>query len=237
MTDIMDKAKELLNLKDIKALIDAGFPFYNYNKDMVLKWIKLQCYRSTSGMYEPLFAIASPLIDKFVDPVCPKTGEFYGYKLVRMTTARSSNFLFFSGVINSDGAEIQILKNTPIISNAVIKLQIPEDAQRVSGVTRKCRCDKAIVECITDILGQTSDKKYGAINITEKQCILYILNSYFNPYFKYEVGKEVRPNSFDSVRWRECSYGIHFFVNKKDLAEYFNIPFDILSDEGEIKDG
>lgn len=218
MTDITDKAKELLNTKDIEALMKAGFPFYRYNKDNVLKWIKLWCHGSPYTRYEPLFTIASPLIDEFVDPVCPKTGEFYGYKLVSMMTLRS------------DGAEIQILENTRIKSYAVIKLRIPEDAQRVSGITRKCRCDKAIVECITDILGHTSNKKYVAINITEKQRIPYILKSTFNPNFKYEVGKEVRPNSFDSVRWRECSYGIHFFFNKKDLAEYFNIPFDILSD-------
>ena len=154
-----------------------------------------------------------------------------------MATSRSSNSLFSTGVISSDGAEIQILENTPIINHAVIKLRIPEDAQRVSGVTRKCRCDKAIVECITDILSQTSNKGFVAVNITEKQCIPYILKSTFDPFFKYEVGKEARSNRFDSVRWQECSYGIHFFVNKKDLAESFNIPFDILSDEGEIENG
>ena len=215
MTDIMDKAKELLNLEDIKALINAGFPFYNYNKDRVLKWIKLWYCRTSTRIYEPLFAIASPLIDEFVDPVCPKTGEFYGYKLVSMITAKHTN----------DGITYNVI-NSPII-----KLRIPEDAQRVSGITRKCRCDKAIVECITDILSNTSGKEYVAVNITEKQCIPYILKSTFDPFFKYEVGKEVRPNRFDSVRWRECSYGIHFFVNKKDLAEFFSIPFDILSDE------
>ena len=88
MTDIMDKAKELLNLEDIKALINAGFPFYNYSKDRVLKWIKLWHCGSPSRIYEPLFTMASPLIDEFVDPVCPKTGEFYGYKLVNMITAK-----------------------------------------------------------------------------------------------------------------------------------------------------
>ena len=87
----------------------------------------------------------------------------------------------------------------------LVKLQIPEDARRLSATTRKCRCDKAKVLDITSLDG---NKHYDEVtNTNYKETI-------------YKVGEMVYPDSFDENRWNECSNGIHFFVNKEDAINY-----------------
>ena len=87
----------------------------------------------------------------------------------------------------------------------LVKLQIPEDARRCSATTRKCRCDKAMVLDITSLDGE---KHYDEVT-----------NNNYNGTI-YKVGEMVYPDSFDENRWRECSHGIHFFVNKEDAINY-----------------
>ena len=91
------------------------------------------------------------------------------------------------------------------VNNCIIKLLIPEDAKRLSATTNKCRCDKAKVLEITDI--SNGEQKEFIINTN------YVVT-------KYEVGKIVKPDSFDVNRWNECSNGIHFFINKEDAIRY-----------------
>ena len=87
----------------------------------------------------------------------------------------------------------------------LVKLQIPEDARRLSATTRKCRCDKALVLDITSLDGA---KHYDEVtNNNYKETV-------------YKVGEMVYPDSFDENRWNECSHGIHFFVNKQDAINY-----------------
>ena len=87
----------------------------------------------------------------------------------------------------------------------LVKLQIPEDARRLSATTRKCRCDKAMVLDITSLDGA---KHYDEVtNNNYKETV-------------YKVGEMVYPDSFDENRWNECSHGIHFFVNKEDAINY-----------------
>lgn len=107
---------------------------------------------------------------------CPSHGSFIGWKKVR-----NSNEEF------------------------LIKLEIPEDAQRSSATTDKCRCDKAKVLEITSIDGS---KKYDSV----------INNNYVETL--YTVGEIVYPNKFDDNRWNECSSGIHFFINKQEAIDY-----------------
>ena len=87
----------------------------------------------------------------------------------------------------------------------LVKLQIPEDARRLSATTRKCRCDKAMVLDITSLDG---NKHYDEVT-----------NNRYNETI-YKVGEFVYPDSFDENRWNECSNGIHFFVNKGDAIKY-----------------
>ena len=87
----------------------------------------------------------------------------------------------------------------------LVKLQIPEDARRLSATTRKCRCDKAMVLDITSLDGA---KHYDEVtNNNYKETI-------------YKVGEMVYPDSFDENRWNECSHGIHFFINKEEAINY-----------------
>ena len=87
----------------------------------------------------------------------------------------------------------------------LIKLLIPEDARRCSSTSSKCRCDKAMV---LDIMTLDESKHLKAVtNTNYKEC-------------RYEVGKEVIPDSFDENRFNECSNGIHFFINKQEAINY-----------------
>ena len=89
----------------------------------------------------------------------------------------------------------------------LVKLQIPEDARRLSATTRKCRCDKALVLDITSLDGEEHYNEVTNNNYNYKKTI-------------YKVGEFVYPDSFDENRWNECSHGIHFFVNKEDAINY-----------------
>ena len=87
----------------------------------------------------------------------------------------------------------------------LVKIQIPEDARRLSATTRKCRCDKALVLDITSLDGE---EHYDEVtNNNYKETV-------------YKVGEMVYPDSFDENRWNECSHGIHFFINKEDAINY-----------------
>ena len=89
----------------------------------------------------------------------------------------------------------------------LVKIQIPEDAKRLSGTTRKCRCDKAMVLDITSLDGEEHYNEVLNYNYNYKKTI-------------YKVGEMVYPDSFDDNRWNECSHGIHFFINKQDAINY-----------------
>ena len=88
----------------------------------------------------------------------------------------------------------------------IIKLEIPEDAKRCSATSSKCRCNKAKVLEIQEIDGSISDKTK--------------ISSDYDKNFIYEEGKTVSVKDFCEDRWRECSQGIHFFVNRQSAVEY-----------------
>lgn len=123
---------------------------------------------------------------------------------------------------NLNGADLNGAKNIPYIplscpsegaftawkkvnNEYLVKLQIPEDARRLSATTNKCRCDKAMVLDITSLDG---NKHYDEVT-----------NTNYNETI-YKVGEMVYPDSFDENRWNECSHGIHFFINKEDAINY-----------------
>ena len=123
---------------------------------------------------------------------------------------------------NLCGADLRGAKNVPYIpiacpdtgsfigwkkiKNYIVKLMIPESAQRSSATTHKCRCEYADVLSIENIAtGETIDE---------------IINNSYQPEIKYRVGETVYPDSWDDNRWDECSHGIHFFINRQDARNY-----------------
>lgn len=89
----------------------------------------------------------------------------------------------------------------------ILKLEIPEDARRSSAASNKCRCNKAKVLEIQDLDGSIVK------NIIK-------VKSIYDCHFIYELGKIVEEPNFDECRWKECTSGIHFFVNRKDAVNY-----------------
>jgi uncharacterized protein YjbI with pentapeptide repeats len=90
-------------------------------------------------------------------------------------------------------------------NGCLVKLLILEDSKRSSATSMKCRCDKAKVLDIIDLM--TNEK----IDRTK--------SDYDNEFF-YEVGEIVQVDDFDEDRWNECATGIHFFMNKENAIKY-----------------
>ena len=88
----------------------------------------------------------------------------------------------------------------------IVKLEIPEDAKRLSATSRKCRCDKAKVLGIYDY-------EHNLLKVKE-------VVSDRDKNFIYQVGKTVEVKDFDEDRWHECSTGIHFFINFEEAVRY-----------------
>ena len=91
------------------------------------------------------------------------------------------------------------------IEGKLIELEIPADARRSSATTNKCRCDKAKVISITDI--STNEQISKVINYKFGRTL-------------YKVGEMVYPDAFDEDRYKECSNGIHFFIDKQLAINY-----------------
>lgn len=89
----------------------------------------------------------------------------------------------------------------------IVKLEIPAEAKRSSATTRKCRCEFAKVLAIENLNGTKSD-------VTE------IVNDNYTPT-TYKINEIVYPDYFDENRWKECSYGIHFFMNRQEAVDYY----------------
>jgi uncharacterized protein YjbI with pentapeptide repeats len=88
----------------------------------------------------------------------------------------------------------------------IVVLEIPEDAKRLSATGRECRCDKAKVLSIQNIDGSEADIKE--------------VTSDYDNTFVYKVGEIVKVDNFNEDRWKECSPGIHFFINRQEAVEY-----------------
>jgi hypothetical protein len=83
--------------------------------------------------------------------------------------------------------------------DVIVKLLIPEDAQRSSATTRKCRANKVVV---LEVFGAD----YGVSTYDETV---------------YKKGGTVYSDFWDEDRWNECSHGIHFFITRKEAEQYY----------------
>lgn len=113
----------------------------------------------------------------FIPYICPDFGSFTGWK-----------------------------KAAALAMPVIVELEIPEDAKRLSGAGRQCRCDKAKVVSISALDG-------SAIEYNEAF-------SLYDPCFVYRIGETVSVSNFDENRWAVCAAGIHFFINRQEAVEY-----------------
>lgn len=132
-----------------------------------------------------------------------------------MNGAKNLPSFEFSMACPSDGAFIgwkkltywEDMKSEWYGRKVLIKLLIPEDAQRCSATTKKCRCSKAKVLGFYDLDGN---------EITD---IVKLINTHYTKC-EYVKGEWIYPDGFEADRWKECSNGIHFFINKIDAINY-----------------
>ena len=90
----------------------------------------------------------------------------------------------------------------------IVKLLIPEDAQRTSSlVGRKCRASKAVVIGIYATNGAAAPPEAAAL-------------SKWRTKLRYVVGQPVEPDGYDPDPRVECSNGVHFFVSLREAIEY-----------------
>ena len=119
---------------------------------------------------------------------------------VNLTSAKNISFVPY--VCPDTGSFIGYKK----AGRMIVKLEIPEDAKRLSATSRKCRCNKAKVLGIYDY-------EHNLLKVKE-------VSSDRDKNFIYQVGKTVEVKDFDENRWNECSTGIHFFINFEEAVRY-----------------
>lgn len=176
---------------NFKGTIIYQSTFYHSNCEeasFVNAWISDGMFRYTSlksvavsyrtSWFYTSFDDESMVNNNICSLACPSHGSFVAWKFARLKDNHSNIIL--------------------------VKLEIPEDAQRSSGTTNKCRASKAKVLEVEDLDG---NKLSDDIEIV----------SDFDPGFTYKVGDIIEPDiQFDNNRWNECSHGIHFFIDKRD---------------------
>lgn len=88
----------------------------------------------------------------------------------------------------------------------IVELEILADAKRCSATSRKCRCDKA--------------KVLRILNLDRTNADVSEVRSNYDESFIYKVGEVVSVDDFCDDRWKECSVGIHFFINFEEAVRY-----------------
>lgn len=98
--------------------------------------------------------------------------------------------------------------NSPVL----IKLEIPEDAQRIISQSGKCRASSVIVLGIYD-LNFNLLKAQKAFTVRPQDFPNTIIT-------EYKKGCRVEPDKWDPNPYIECSHGIHFFMNRLSALNY-----------------
>ena len=157
--------------------------------------ITLICYEN--AFYDENFhTMNDKILERYVPVYCPKEGSFIAYKVVRTVkddTIKSKKYL--------------------------IKLLIPEDAQRTSGYFSdgKCRASKVIP---LEIRGEDGKKYDSAIN----NLPFYSLASVKDPIV-YRVNTIVEADAYDGHRSITCTNGIHFFLDRQTAMDFGDFEF------------
>lgn len=167
---------------------------------------------------EAMYEVIDEVTKRGIIPMaCPYEGEFIGYKKCRDVNG----------------------------NDVIVTLRIPAHAKRSSALSKECRCSEAVVVDIQIVMYDTMP-----INIVNDNPIWMFPNGYNNLLIKtdpridkttshkidkayssragsdsveqliYELGKTVKPDSFDPNRFNECSHGIHFFMTEQEALDY-----------------
>ena len=131
-----------------------------------------------------------------------KGANVYDTNFFHVNLTSAKNIPFVPYVCPDTGSFIGYKK----AGRMIVKLEIPEDAKRLSATSRKCRCSKAKVLGIYDY-------EHNLLKVKE-------VSSDKDKNFIYQVGKTVEVKDFDEDRWHECSTGIHFFINFEEAVRY-----------------
>ena len=113
--------------------------------------------------------------------------------------------------------------------NRIVKLFIPNDAKIVMPIGSdfiktnfKERASKAIV---MDIMLPDANNNISVVP-TEKVAYSFVYGD--GTEFKYKVGHEVYPDSFDNNEANTCGNGIHFFRDKSSVLDTYACLADII---------
>jgi hypothetical protein len=124
----------------------------------------------------------------------------------------AKNIPFIPMYCPSDGAFIGWKKVKYQDGEYLVKLEIQEDSKRSSATRTKCRCDKAKVLDII-LINFIVPEEFQTVKPKE------IVNANYKET-RYAIGEMVYADSWDEDRWKECSHGIHFFINKQEAIDY-----------------
>lgn len=108
------------------------------------------------------------------------------------------------------------------VTNILVKLLIPVKAGRTKSFSSsgKCRCEYAKVLGFFDYYG---DQLNISTVINHQACFLE-----HELYTNYTINEMVIPDSYDNSRFKVCSHGIHFFIDKELAKEYNAFPIEPL---------
>jgi hypothetical protein len=169
----------------LNVLLNTAFNCCSIMGVSILRAYMYNCefkYISISECSDATITTYNSNIKDIIPQLCPEEGSFIGYKDVAITVEHG-------------------------YGSAIAVLEIPADADRLTGINGKCRCSKAKVVRIETLDGEILSDTIG-ISPTHDNKIKYI------------PGEMVYPDSFDNNILVECSHGIHFFMSKKEAIDY-----------------
>ena len=109
-------------------------------------------------------------------------------------------------------AQLEIPKNAIIIRPLVGRYDLGPDTD-YTYISTKLRTDRVLIKKIEAVYSD------DALRYDMKKCECY---SDHNNKYKYHVGKEQKPKKdFDNNVFKECTSGIHFYLEKARASEYF----------------
>lgn len=164
-------------------------------------------FKSAFGLFTTFFECDYD--DSFLESlskemVCPVSGEFVGWKKAYLCK-RLNNSL--------------ATKINPVI----VKLLIPSKSRRSSGLSNKCRCEKAMVLEVQTEDGRKIDisEEYIVVSMYEfKSMHPRLIVSMDDLQTRYIPGEMVYPDKFDPDPLVECGGGIHFFMTREEALNY-----------------
>ena len=128
----------------------------------------------------------------YIPLACPDTGAFVGWK--------KAIYRYADGTLGE---------------YVVVKLLIPEDAERLSGTDLACRASHAKVLEVQSLDGKVLLDEHSVSG----DCAV----SMWRKTFEYVVGETVIAEGFNSDRYAGHKAGIYFYINRQDAADHYQL--------------